>query len=83
MQSNDDLENFSTNLQFLCGFYSSISEVCRRLEINRQQFNRYLNGKAFPSFKNLKKICDFLVWRAKRSLNCRRCFSPEYHRRIR
>lgn len=59
MQSNDDLENFATNLQFLCGFYSSISEVCRRLEINRQQFNRYLNGKAFPSFKNLKKICDF------------------------
>ena len=54
-----DAKNFAVNLKFLCGFYSSISEVCRRLEINRQQFNRYLSGKSFPSYKNYKKICDF------------------------
>ncbi len=59
MQDKYNSENFSINLRHLCGFYSSISEVCRRLEINRQQFNRYLNGKSFPSFKNLKRICDF------------------------
>ncbi len=59
MNKEPDLSNFSANLNFLCGFYSSISEVCRRLQINRQQFNRYLNGSAFPSYKNLKKICDF------------------------
>ncbi|MEL0635956.1 helix-turn-helix transcriptional regulator [Marinomonas sp. TI.3.20] len=53
------LENFSSNLKFLCGFYNSISEVCRLLDINRQQFNRYLSGNSFPSYKNLKKICDF------------------------
>ncbi len=59
MSNKTDSINFSVNLKFLCGFYSSISEVCRKLEINRQQFNRYLSGKSFPSYKNLKKICDF------------------------
>lgn len=59
MSDNSEALNFSENLRFLCGFYSSISEVCRKLSINRQQFNRYLGGKSFPSFRNLKKICDF------------------------
>lgn len=59
MDKTTDLDNFSKNLKFLCGFYSSISEVCRQLDINRQQFNRYLGGNSFPSYKNLKKICDF------------------------
>ncbi len=59
MSNEIDSNNFSSNLKFLCGFYSSISEVCRKLEINRQQFNRYLSGKSFPSYKNFKKICDF------------------------
>ena len=59
MSDKTDPINFAVNLKFLCGFYSSISEVCRRLEINRQQFNRYLSGKSFPSYKNYKKICDF------------------------
>ncbi|NRH26449.1 helix-turn-helix transcriptional regulator [Pseudomonas sp. MS19] len=59
MNKSSDLENFSINLKFLCGFYSSISEVCRKLSINRQQFNRYLSGESMPSYKNLKKICDF------------------------
>ncbi len=59
MSNQTDSVNFAANLKFLCGFYSSISEVCRRIEINRQQFNRYLSGKSFPSYKNYKKICDF------------------------
>lgn len=59
MNKYSDIDNFSSNLKFLCGFYSSISEVCRKLGINRQQFNRYLSGESMPSYKNLKKICDF------------------------
>ena len=33
--------------------------MCRKTNINRQQFNRYLNGNTFPSYSNLKIICDF------------------------
>lgn len=59
MRDSIDKQNFSTNLQYLCTFYSSASEVCRKIHINRQQFNRYLHGECLPSFNNLKKICDF------------------------
>lgn len=59
VKKQQDQANFADNLRYLCGFYGSISEVCRQLEINRQQFNRYINGSAFPAFRNLKRICDF------------------------
>jgi transcriptional regulator with XRE-family HTH domain len=49
----------SQNLKFLCTLYPSIAEVCRRLGLNRQQFNKYLNGEVRPSRHNLKVICDF------------------------
>jgi len=39
--------------------YRSVAEVCRRIDINRQQFNKYLGGQAAPSTYNLRKICDF------------------------
>ena len=52
-------ENFRSNLKFLCGHYKSIAGVCRRLEINRQQFNKYLGGQSAPSPYNLRKICEF------------------------
>jgi transcriptional regulator with XRE-family HTH domain len=54
-----ELVNFSRNLKLLCGFYSSISEVCRRLDINRTQFNRYLAGGSRPSEYLLNRIADF------------------------
>ena len=47
------------NLALLCSFQPSIAEVCRRLGMNRQQFNKYLNGSAVPSRRNLRLICDF------------------------
>ena len=50
---------FGTNLQLLCSHYRSIAEVCRRLAINRAQFNRYLSGQSLPTRHNLKRICDF------------------------
>ncbi|GAA5445005.1 hypothetical protein Misp06_03198 [Microbulbifer sp. NBRC 101763] len=53
--SND----FSQNLRLLCSFYRSIAEVCRRMEVNRAQFNKYLNGHTQPSQYTLNKICHF------------------------
>ncbi len=52
-------DNFRKNLRYLCGFYKSIAEVCRRIDINRQQFNKYLGGQTEPSSYNLRKICNF------------------------
>jgi len=53
--SND----FSANLGLLCSYRPSIAETCRRLGINRQQFNKYLSGQTRPSRANMRKICDF------------------------
>lgn len=57
MQSSQ--REFSTNLQLLCGFYRSVADVCRKLNINRAQFNRYLNGTSTPSSYTLERICGF------------------------
>lgn len=54
--ANGDL---GQNLGLLCSYYSSVSEICRRIGINRQQFNKYLAGQAMPSRHNLRRICDF------------------------
>lgn len=51
--------HFSSNLQHLCRHYRSVAEVCRKLKINRGQFNKYLNGNSRPTPYNLKRICDF------------------------
>lgn len=47
------------NLAFLCSYHASIAEVCRRLGVNRQQFNKYLSGQSHPSRRNIRKLCDF------------------------
>ncbi|SHE57437.1 Cro/C1-type HTH DNA-binding domain-containing protein [Ruegeria intermedia] len=47
------------NLRQLVGSYASVSEVCRRLGINRTQFNRYLSGESFPRPDVLDRICRF------------------------
>ncbi|WP_438463153.1 helix-turn-helix domain-containing protein [Marinomonas sp. PE14-40] len=52
-------QNFADNLRLLCNYKKSISEVCRELEINRQQFNKYLSAKTTPSGNNLRRICDY------------------------
>ena len=53
------ISNFTHNLRFLCGKHTSISEVCRNLGMNRQQFNKYLSGTTRPSQRNLNRICEF------------------------
>ena len=50
---------FCENLRMLCSYYRSVAEVCRKLDINRAQFNRYLNGNSQPSGHTLERICDF------------------------
>jgi len=52
-------DEFRHNLALLCSYHPSIAEVCRRLEINRQQFNKYLAGGSHPSRHNMRRICDF------------------------
>lgn len=52
-------QNLSRNLRLLCGYSRSISDVCREIGINRQQFTKYLNGSARPSTRNMRRICDY------------------------
>ena len=52
-------QDFSRNLRLLCSYYKSIAEVCRRLNINRPQFNRYLSGRSKPSANTMRRFCDF------------------------
>ncbi|MFW8634930.1 helix-turn-helix domain-containing protein [Cribrihabitans pelagius] len=47
------------NLRLLCSYHKSVAEVCRRLGVNRSQFNRYLNGTSFPSLRLMRRMCDF------------------------
>ncbi|MNB60667.1 Helix-turn-helix domain protein [compost metagenome] len=52
-------EFLPANLRLLCSHYRSVAEVCRKVRINRGQFNKYLCGKSVPTPFNLKRICDF------------------------
>lgn len=52
-------EDFARNLRLLCTYYKSIAEVCRRLDVNRPQFNRYLSGRYRPAAFTLRRFCDF------------------------
>lgn len=47
------------NLRLLCSHYRSIAEVCRKVGINRAQFNKYLSAESQPTAYNLKRIGDF------------------------
>jgi transcriptional regulator with XRE-family HTH domain len=51
--------DLSRNLRFLCDFEKSVSEVCRAIGINRQQFSKYLNGSSQPSPYNMQRICSY------------------------
>ncbi|AVO39101.1 helix-turn-helix domain-containing protein [Pukyongiella litopenaei] len=50
---------FGRNLRRLARDYPSISELARRLDVNRTQFNRYLSGESFPRPDVLDRICRF------------------------
>lgn len=48
--------NFLANLKFACSTRRSISDLCRVVGVNRQQFNRYLNAGTLPSAHNRLRI---------------------------
>lgn len=50
---------FGDNLKQLSQSYSSVAALCRDLDINRTQFNRYLSGESFPRPDVMHKICKF------------------------
>ena len=52
-------DNLGRNLRELCEQRGSISEVCRDLNVNRQQFTKYLSGENFPRRQMLDKICSY------------------------
>ncbi|WP_373503201.1 helix-turn-helix domain-containing protein [Aestuariivirga sp.] len=52
-------QNFAENLMALCMRHGSIASVCRGINMNRQQFNKYLSGSALPSPATMEKICSF------------------------
>lgn len=49
---------FGQNLRILCAGQPPVAELCRRIGINRTQFNRYLAGEAFPRPDVLQRICS-------------------------
>jgi len=50
---------FSANLRTLCNQQGSVSALCRKINVNRQQFNKYLAGKHLPGKANLALIAAF------------------------
>lgn len=52
-------DSLPENLRLLCSYGRSVSEVCRRIGINRQQFNKYLTGQSQPALATLRRVCDF------------------------
>jgi transcriptional regulator with XRE-family HTH domain len=51
--------NMAKNLRRLTSRVGSANQVCRELDINRQQFEKYLKGRSLPSTATLKKICGY------------------------
>ncbi len=74
--------DYRANLQFCCDHYRSVSEVCRRLRINRQQFNRYLTGSAIPSRHNHKLVSDFFGLEEGELFTPHAAFAATFKRRI-
>lgn len=52
-------ESLPENLRILCERAGTVSEMCRKIGINRQQFNKYLAGTHSPSKTNLRAIAGF------------------------
>jgi transcriptional regulator with XRE-family HTH domain len=59
MDRGEKLRNLARNLQILSRTFGSVAEACRRLGVNRQQFNKYLAGLHMPSARVLASIAHF------------------------
>ncbi|MFN4142769.1 helix-turn-helix domain-containing protein [Aestuariivirga sp.] len=74
-------DDLAENLRLLAASRRSVSELCRELGFNRQQFARYLSGEARPSPHNLKRIADGLSVPAADLLSSHEEFSRRYGHR--
>jgi transcriptional regulator with XRE-family HTH domain len=61
MDRQQELTNVAANLAQLAASFQSVSEFCRKLDINRQQFNKYVAGRHLPAQKVLQKIARFFL----------------------
>ncbi|BBQ00269.1 transcriptional regulator [Burkholderia sp. SFA1] len=61
MDRQQELTNVAANLAQLAASFESVSEFCRKLDINRQQFNKYVAGRHLPAQKVLQKIARFFL----------------------
>ncbi|MFZ4831826.1 helix-turn-helix transcriptional regulator [Rouxiella sp. Mn2063] len=57
--SLDLKDNIKNNLNILLGSCKSTADMCRKVDINRQQFNKYLSGQHIPSKNTLSKIARY------------------------
>lgn len=61
MDEYDLIENISENLQIMMKKRDiSQTELSKLANVERRAVNRYANGKALPSLKNLLNICHVL-----------------------
>lgn len=58
-QLGRDSAAFAINLRTLCEQQGSVAAVCRKINVNRQQFNKYLSGAHLPSTANLRIIANY------------------------
>lgn len=52
-------ENLAVNLRRLCAQHGSVAAVCREMNVNRQQFDRYLTSQALPNKATTLRICNY------------------------
>jgi hypothetical protein len=55
---NPPMKNLTRNLGEVVSRGDSVAEFCRRVAINRQQFNKYLAGTHMPSLRSMVKIAE-------------------------
>ncbi|HEY0294985.1 MAG TPA: helix-turn-helix transcriptional regulator [Bordetella sp.] len=58
MSRQDPIPNIQRNLRALVGQFESVAEFCRKIGVNRQQFNKYLAGVHAPSNKTMRHLAD-------------------------
>ena len=51
--------NLAANLRRLASSHASVAAVCRGLNMNRTQFERYLQGKSVPNRATARLICGY------------------------
>jgi transcriptional regulator with XRE-family HTH domain len=64
-QMRNDLQVYvQKNLATLVDSCRSVADMCRKVDVNRQQFNKYLAGQHVPSQKILQKIARYFMMEA-------------------